>query len=57
MKELQGISNSKDAIKMSDQLTMSQFVNAKIHAKKMIEFLRLRQEIKKITALRIERHN
>ena len=57
MKEFQGISNSKDAIKMSDQLTMSQFVNAKIHAKKMIEFLRLRQEIKKITALRIERHN
>ena len=57
MRQFQGLSNSKESIKQRDQLTVSQYVTAKIFAKKMIEFLRLRQEIKRISAQRIAKHN
>ena len=36
-------------------MSISQFITARIYAKKMIEFLRMRQEIKRIEAERIVR--
>ena len=38
-----------------DEMSISQFITAKIYVKKMIEFLRMRQEIKRIEAERIDK--
>lgn len=36
------------AIKTKDEMSIAQYITARIYAKKMIEFLRMRQEIKRI---------
>jgi hypothetical protein len=36
------------AIKTKDEMSITQYITARIYAKKMIEFLRMRQEIKRI---------
>ena len=38
---------------LNDEISVQQFINARIYAKKMIEFLRMRQEIKRIEAEQI----
>lgn len=51
--------NSNDEIEQNladkDEMSISQFITARIYAKKMIEFLRMRQEIKRIEQERMER--
>lgn len=37
-----------------DEMSIAQFITARIYAKKMIEFLRMRQEIKRIEKCRLE---
>ena len=44
-----------DVMKGKDEMSIAQFITARIYAKKMIEFLRMRQEIKRITKERIEK--
>lgn len=44
-----------DAMKGKDEMSIAQFITARIYAKKMIEFLRMRQEIKRITKERLEK--
>ena len=41
------------AIKSKDEMSIAQYITARIYAKKMIEFLRMRQEIKRIENERI----
>lgn len=36
------------ALQQKDEMSIAQFITARIYAKKMIEFLRMRQEIKRI---------
>ena len=36
------------ALNQKDEMSIAQFITARIYAKKMIEFLRMRQEIKRI---------
>jgi hypothetical protein len=36
------------ALNTKDEMSIAQFITARIYAKKMIEFLRMRQEIKRI---------
>jgi len=36
------------ALSQKDEMSIAQFITARIYAKKMIEFLRMRQEIKRI---------
>jgi len=43
------------AIANKDEMSIAQFITARIYAKKMIEFLRMRQEIKRIELERIEK--
>ena len=38
-----------------DEMSIAQFITARIYAKKMIEFLRMRQEIKRIERERLEK--
>ena len=42
-----------NAALLNDEISLSQFINARIYAKKMIEFLRMRQEIKRIEAEKV----
>lgn len=49
------VDDFQDALKKKDEMSISQFITARIYAKKMIEFLRMRQEIKRIEAERIVR--
>lgn len=42
-------------MKGKDEMSIAQFITARIYAKKMIEFLRMRQEIKRINKDRMER--
>lgn len=49
------VDDFQDALKKKDEMSISQFITARIYAKKMIEFLRMRQEIKRIEAERIIR--
>lgn len=44
-----------DVMKGKDEMSIAQFITARIYAKKMIEFLRMRQEIKRITKERLEK--
>jgi hypothetical protein len=46
--------NEKENIGTNDEMTIAQFINARIYAKKMIEFLRMRQEVKRIEIERKE---
>ena len=43
-----------EALADKDEMSISQFITARIYAKKMIEFLRMRQEIKRIETQRME---
>ena len=43
------------AIANKDEMSIAQFITARIYAKKMIEFLRMRQEIKRIELERIDK--
>jgi hypothetical protein len=43
-----GDSELEMAIKTKDEMSITQYITARIYAKKMIEFLRMRQEIKRI---------
>ena len=45
----------ESALHKKDEMSIAQFITARIYAKKMIEFLRMRQEIKKIEAQRFKR--
>lgn len=49
------VDDFQDALKKKDEMSISQFITARIYAKKMIEFLRMRQEIKRIEGERIIR--
>lgn len=42
-----------EVMKGKDEMSIAQFITARIYAKKMIEFLRMRQEIKRITKERL----
>jgi hypothetical protein len=44
-----------DVMKGKDEMSIAQFITARIYAKKMIEFLRMRQEIKRMTKERLEK--
>ena len=49
------IDNELDqAMNKKDEMSIAQFITARIYAKKMIEFLRMRQEIKRIEKARLE---
>jgi hypothetical protein len=43
------------ALNSKDEMSISQFITARIYAKKMIEFLRMRQQIKQIEQERINK--
>lgn len=43
------------ALNKKDQFSIAQYITAKIYVKKMIEFLRMRKEIKRIEEQRLER--
>ena len=43
------------AIKSKDEMSIAQYITARIYAKKMIEFLRMRQEIKRIETERMNK--
>lgn len=43
-----GNANDKENIGDTSEMTIAQFINARIYAKKMVEFLRLRQALKTI---------
>lgn len=45
----------ENAINQKDELSISQFITARIYAKKMIEFLRMRQHIKYIENERLKK--
>jgi hypothetical protein len=45
----------ENALKTKDEMSISQFITARIYAKKMIEFLRMRQQIKQIEQERINK--
>lgn len=40
--------NEIEAAGVKDEMSIAQYINARIYAKKMIEFLRLRQAVKRI---------
>ena len=44
----QGDNELEQAMKSKDEMSIAQYITARIYAKKMIEFLRMRQEIKRI---------
>jgi hypothetical protein len=44
----QGDNELEMAMKSKDEMSIAQYITARIYAKKMIEFLRMRQEIKRI---------
>lgn len=43
-----GDNDMDSALNQKDEMSIAQFITARIYAKKMIEFLRMRQEIKRI---------
>ena len=43
-----------EAVNKKDEMSIAQFITARIYAKKMIEFLRMRQEIKRIDKERLD---
>ena len=43
-----GDNDMDTALNQKDEMSIAQFITARIYAKKMIEFLRMRQEIKRI---------
>lgn len=43
------------AMQQKDEMSITQYITARIYAKKMIEFLRMRQEIKRIENERLEK--
>ena len=43
-----GDADIDQALNTKDEMSIAQFITARIYAKKMIEFLRMRQEIKRI---------
>lgn len=45
----------ENAMNKKDQFSIAQYITAKIYVKKMIEFLRMRKEIKRIEEQRLER--
>jgi len=45
----------ESALHKKDEMSIAQFITARIYAKKMIEFLRMRQEIKRIEVERMKR--
>lgn len=40
--------NDETTAVIKDEMSIAQYINARIYAKKMIEFLRMRQEVKRI---------
>jgi len=44
-----------NALHQQDAMTISQFITARIYAKKMIQFLRMRQEAKRVEHERMQR--
>ena len=45
----------ENAMAKKDQFSIAQYITAKIYVKKMIEFLRMRKEIKRIEEQRLEK--
>jgi hypothetical protein len=46
--QLKDDQESNEALTSADKMSIGQFITARIYAKKMIEFLRMRQEIRRI---------
>jgi preprotein translocase subunit SecG len=51
----QGDNELEMAMKSKDEMSIAQYITARIYAKKMIEFLRMRQEIKRIENERMQK--